>query len=165
RNKEGDIIVRTYFYGDADGKTSFNSFKSNFPAKKWVSESNKQWIKYTSKGKENKVIVYANLPLTEPADEAAQKALTKHLQEKGLDPGIVIHRGHSYHLGGSLAQLSPATRVVMLGSCGGYHNLSAVLDKSPHANIISSKQIGSFSVNEPIIREILQPLTEGKDLD
>ncbi len=165
RNSQGAIIVRVYFYGDADGKISFNSFKSNFPAAKWSSESNKQWIKYTAKSKDHPVIVYANLPLSEPADETAQRALTQFLNEKGLDPGIVIHRGHSYHLEGSLAQLSPATKVVMLGSCGGYHNLSAVLDKSPDANIISSKQIGSFSINEPIIREILQPLQEGKDLD
>lgn len=165
RNSEDKIIIRTYFYGDEDGKISFNSFKSNFPSAKWSSESNKQWIKYTSKGSKNTIIVYANLPLTEPADEAAQEALTRFLNEKGLEPSVVIHRGHSYHLQGSLANLSPATKVVMLGSCGGYHNLAAVLDKAPDANIISSKQIGSFSVNEPIIREMLQPLQEGKDLD
>lgn len=78
---------------------------------------------------------------------------------------MVIHRGHSYHLQGSLQNLTPGVKVVMLGSCGGYHNLANVLDKSPDANIISSKQIGARSINEPIIKELFAQLLAGKDIN
>lgn len=53
----------------------------------------------------------------------------------------------------------------MLGSCGGYHNLAKVLDKAPDANIISSKQVGAASVNDPIIGEMLSQLLKGNDLN
>ena len=53
----------------------------------------------------------------------------------------------------------------MLGSCGGYHNLSVVLDHSPDAHIISSKQTGAMNVNEPIIKNIEDRLLEGKDVE
>jgi hypothetical protein len=164
KNSKGEVIVQAFFYGDEDGKSSFASFKGNFPATKWKSTSNKDWITFTSNG-EHPITVYANLPLEEPKDEAAQKALQKYLSEKEIAPTMVIHRGHSYHLGGSLENLSPEVKIVMLGSCGGYHNLAQVLDKSPDANIISSKQVGSKSINEPIIRSMFDQILEGKDVN
>jgi len=163
-NDKKQVIVQTFFYGDEDGKTSFESFKSNFPAAKWKSVSNKSWITYTS-NTPNPIIVYANFPLEEPADEEAQNALQKYLEENNIAPTMVIHRGHSYHLGGSLENLTPEVKIVMLGSCGGYHNLALVLDKSPDANIISSKQVGSKTVNEPIIRSIFDQLLAAKDVN
>lgn len=158
------VVVQSFFYGDEDGKSSFASFKTHFPASKWKTTVNKQWATFTSTGK-YPIVVYANLPLNEPQDEAAQKALQAHLSQNNIEPTIVIHRGHSYHLEGSLKNLSPDVKIVMLGSCGGYHNLANVLDRSPDANIISSKQVGAKSVNEPIIREIFLQLQEGKDVD
>lgn len=164
KNSKGEVVVQAFFYGDEDGKASFASFKSNFPATKWKSTSNKDWTTFTSNG-EHPITVYANLPLEEPKDEAAQRALQKYLSEKEIAPTMVIHRGHSYHLGGSLENLSPEVKIVMLGSCGGYHNLAQVLDKSPDANIISSKQVGSKSINEPIIRSMFDQILEGKDVN
>jgi hypothetical protein len=164
KNAKGEVVVQAFFYGDEDGKSSFASFKGNFPATKWKSTSNKDWITFTSNG-EHPITVYANLPLAEPKDEEAQRALQKYLSEKEIVPTMVIHRGHSYHLGGSLENLSPEVKIVMLGSCGGYHNLAQVLDKSPDANIISSKQVGSKSINEPIIRSMFEQILEGKDVN
>ncbi len=164
RNAKGQVVVQTFFYGDEDGKTSFTSFKSNFPASKWKSVTNKQWITYTSTGA-HPIIVYANLPLSEPKDEEAQRALADYMDEHEIVPTMVIHRGHSYHLGGSLERLTPDVKVVMLGSCGGYHNLATVLDKAPDANIISTKQVGSYTVNEPIIRNMFDQLLEGRNID
>jgi hypothetical protein len=164
KDSKGQVIVQSYFYGDDDGKASYESFKSNFSNKQWKSSNNGKWVTYTSNGK-NPIVVYANLPLTEPKDEAAQKELQTYLDKNNIEPTIVIHRGHSYHLEGSLAHLTPKTKIVMLGSCGGFHNLAQVLDKSPDAHIISSKQVGSKSVNEPIIKQIINPLLEGKDVD
>lgn len=163
-NDKKEVIVQVFFYGDEDGKTSFESFKTNFPSAKWKSTVNKSWMTFTSTG-ENPVTVYANLPLEEPKDEEAQNALQNYLTDNKIVPTVVIHRGHSYHLGGSLANLTPEVKIVMLGSCGGYHMLAQVLDKSPDANIISSKQVGSKSVNEPIIKTMFDQLTAAKDVD
>lgn len=164
KNAKGEVVVQAFFYGDEDGKSSFASFKGNFPATKWKYTSNKDWITFISNG-EHPITVYANLPLEEPKDEEAQRALQKYLSEKDIIPTMVIHRGHSYHLGGSLENLTPDVKIVMLGSCGGYHNLAQVLDKSPDANIISSKQVGSKSINEPIIRTMFDQILEGKDVN
>ncbi len=164
RNDKNEVVVQTFFYGDEDGKSSYESFKTNFPTAKWKKTENKYWVTYKSTG-EKPVIVYANLPHSEPKDEEAQRKLQEYLSENEITPTMVIHRGHSYHLQGSLKNLTPDVKVVMLGSCGGYHNLANVLDKSPDANIISSKQTGAKSVNEPIIRELFNQITAGKDIN
>lgn len=164
KNENGEIIVQAFFYGDADGKMSYNSFRNNFNNSNWKSSTNAHWVTYTSTGSQ-KIIVYANLPHNEPEDETAQKELAKYFSQNNIQPSMVIHRGHSYHLDGSLNSLTPNVKVVMLGSCGGYHNLAKVLDRSPDANIISSKQVGAASINDPIIAEMLKQLLNGNDLN
>lgn len=163
-NDSGVVVEQFFFYGDEDGKMSYNSFLSNFPSSKWTQSTNKYWTKFTSKtGKP--VVAYANLPLSEPADEEAQAKLQAYFDENNIRPSIIVHRGHSYHLPSTIDRLNRNTRVVMLGSCGGYHNLGTVLDHSPDAQIISSKQIGAMAVNEPIIKAINDDLLAGKDID
>ena len=112
----------------------------------------KYWTTISSLGGK-KVVIYANLPLKEPDDEEAQKQLFNYLDENNIHPTFIIHRGHSYHLPITMDRLTKANKIIMLGSCGGYHNLSIVLDHAPDAHIISSKQTGMQSINEPIIKE------------
>lgn len=160
----GIVYEQVFFYGDEDGKTSYTSFLSNFPKDKWKIVTNKYWAELTSlQGKP--IVVYANLPIPEPGDEEAQKALRNYLDSLNIHPAVVVHRGHSYHLPLTIDQLQRETKIVMLGSCGGYHNLGKVLDHSPDAHIISSKQVGSMSVNEPIIKTINDQLLAGADVD
>lgn len=162
----GSVVIQAFFYGDEDGNMSFKSFQSNFTDKQWSKAVDKYWIKYTYKGK-FPIEVYANIPGDETKNEdlTAQNALKAYFDKNDIHPTIVIHRGHSYHLDGSLQNLDPEVKIVMLGSCGGYHNLAKVLDKSPDANIISTKQTGAMSVNEPIIREMLKQLILGQNVD
>jgi hypothetical protein len=61
--------------------------------------------------------------------------------------------------------MPPSARIVILGSCGGYKNLHDVLEVSPDAHIISSKQTGTQTVNEPIIKAINNDLLAGKDIE
>lgn len=164
-NNKNEIVIHAYFYGDEDGAMSFGSFKSNFPSPQWKVAQNKNWVTYTNTSGKNPIVVYANLPLKEPQDEEAQEALQKYLDDNEISPTMVIHRGHSYHLEGSLENLTPEVKIVMLGSCGGYHNLANVLDRSPDANIISSKQTGAARINEPIINIMLKQIMAGKDVD
>ncbi len=164
KDDSGIVYQQVFFYGDEDGKTSFTSFLGNFKDGKWKVVPSKYWTTITStSGKPT--VIYANNPLSEPEDEEAQRQLVKHLNEKNIHPTVIVHRGHSYHLPLTLDRLNKHARIVMLGSCGGYHNLGTVLSKSPDAHIISSKQVGSMGVNEPIIKSLNNHITAGKDVD
>ena len=162
----GQIVYEQFFfYGDEDGRMSYNSFLTNFRDKaKWNIEKTEFWTKITSiSGKP--VVVYANMPLEEPEDEVAISKLCEHLATNNIHPTVLVHRGHSYHLPLTLERLSKQNRIVILGSCGGYHNLATVLSKAPNANIISSKQTGAMSINEPIIKTINEQISDGKDIN
>ncbi len=158
------VYEQFFFFGDEDGKTSYNSFLTNFKDGKWKITNTKYWSVISSiKG--NPIIIYANLPVPEPEDETAQKALCDYLDSLNIHPSVIVHRGHSYHLPTTLDRLNKQTKIVVLGSCGGYHNLAIVLDHSPDAHIISSKQTGAMSVNEPIIKALNDQLLDGKDVN
>lgn len=184
----GRVIEQVFFYGDKDkdGQNSYEDFMSLFrpahvrPVKgqrpvrpetkpEWKIIDNPQWTTITSlRGKP--VLIYANKPLLgdDDPDTKAQEALAHYLEVHHLQPTIVIHRGHSYHVSSTIeqmAQTAPNARIVVLGSCGGYNNLSQVLRISQDAHIISSKQVGTKTVNEPILEAINNTLVAGKDIE
>jgi len=169
----GRVIQQVFFYGDEDkdGQNSFTNFMAMFrprPGTKpeWKITENPQWVTISSvKGKP--VIIYANKPLFGPddPDDKAQKALAAYLESRHLKPTIVIHRGHSYHVKSTIYQMAPTARIVVLGSCGGYNNLSEVLKINEDAHIISSKQVGTKTVNEPVLQAINTNLLAGKDIE
>ncbi len=118
----------------------------------------------STKGKP--VLIFANKPLLgdDDPDAKAQAKLNDYLFDKNLKPSIVIHRGHSYHLQYTLNQLAPSAKIVVLGSCGGYNNLNEVLTVCEDAHIISSKQVGTKTVNEPILQSINNHLINGRNI-
>ena len=58
-----------------------------------------------------------------------------------------------------------SSRIVMLGSCGGYQNLAKILNVNEDAHIISTKQVGSYSVNEPILRLLNDNVRNGRNIE
>ena len=162
----GRIIEQVFFYGDKDGKMSYNSYLTSFPHKDWQITQKKEWTEIKSiKGKP--VWIFANLPLDNATDKDAnaQKDLIDYLDDLGLMPSIVIHRGHSYHLPYTIQQLPENAKIIMLGSCGGYQNLKKILKEAPEANIISTKQTGAMDVNKPIIDALDNTLRNGDNID
>ncbi|MBZ5858098.1 hypothetical protein [Flavihumibacter profundi] len=165
----GRIIQQVFFYGDEDkdGQNSYNNFMTLFKGKAdWAITENPDFVTIKStKGKP--VWIFANKPLygEDDPDTKAQVKLREYFDKNGLEPTIYIHRGHSYHVKSSLDQITPSARIVILGSCGGYNNLNEVLLISPDAHIISSKQIGTRTVNEPILSAINNNLRSGHDID
>jgi len=162
----GRIIEQVFFYGDKDGKESYNSYLTSFPRNDWRITQKKEWIEIKSlKGKP--VWIFANLPLDNETDKDAhaQKDLSNYMDGLGLEPSIVIHRGHSYHLDSTISQLSSNAKIIMLGSCGGYQNLKKILDYAPEAHIISTKQTGAMNVNKPIIDALDNTLRNGENID
>jgi hypothetical protein len=166
----GRVVQQVFFYGDEDkdGQMSYVNFMSLFRNKsEWkVDERNSDYVTITST-KGRPVSIYANRPLfgENDPDQKAQEKLAAYLESKNLKPTIVIHRGHSYHLPSTLKGLSPSARIVVLGSCGGYNNLNEVLTICKDAHIISSKQVGTKTVNEPILQAINNLMVNGKDID
>ncbi len=166
-NDSGRVVIHVFFYGDADGKTIFQGFLKMFPAANWsVDESNPQWVSVKSR-KGRPVILFANRPLPEETggDDQAQAALTAYLRDNDLSPTITIHRGHSYFAPSTIMRLSPSSRIVFLGSCGGYHLIHDVLKKANDAHIIASKQIGATSVNRPFLNLLTEKIRLGQDID
>ena len=111
--------------------------------------------------------IYANLPLDDNGDKdvAAQIRLAEYLNKEQIVPHILIHRGHSYHLSNTIKSVTPNTRLAILGSCGAYREIFEILEKSSQAQVISTKQVGSKQVNEPMLKLINDQLLNGKDLD
>jgi len=165
----GRVVQLVFFYGDKDGRDSYGNFMGLYNGKPdWRILRNKEWVEIRSaRGKP--VFIFANLPLDntkgDDPDAHAQENLIAHLANRGLKPTIVIHRGHSYHVKYTLRQLPATAKIVILGSCGGYHNLDDVLTRCPDAHIISSKEVGTRTVNEPILRSINDDLRTGRSIN
>ncbi len=163
----GRVVQHVFFYGDEDGITSFRNFMGMFNGKpEWKVVTGKEWVTITStKGKP--YTIYANLPLDykQDLDAQAQAHLVKYLNKNNINPSFVVHRGHSYHLKYTLQQMLPSSRIVMLGSCGGYQNLAKILNVNEDAHIISTKQVGSYSVNEPILRALNEDIRNGRNIE
>jgi hypothetical protein len=166
-NTNGDVIAQVFFYGDKDGVGIFNGFQNMFPGANWaIDRSNAQWIAIKSKqGKP--VTIYANKPLPEETgeDDKAQQALVAFLQKNNLHPTVTIHRGHSYFANSTIAYMDPASRIVFMGSCGGFHLIDSILHKSEDAHIIASKQIGKTAINKPFFQLLTEKLRNGSNID
>jgi hypothetical protein len=166
-DSSGAVVQHVFFYGDEDGITSFRNFMGMFNGKpEWKVATGKEWVTINStKGKP--YTIYANLPLDykQDLDAKAQESLINYLTKNNINPSIVVHRGHSYHLKYTIQQMLPSSRIVMLGSCGGYQNLAKILNVNEDAHIISTKQVGSYSVNEPILRALNEDIRNGKNIE
>ena len=125
----------------------------------------KYWTEIISTN--GRVSIYANKPLDEKneLDLKAQDSLTAHLRAEHITPSIIIHRGHSYYANHTIANIDSSAKLVLLGSCGGYQKLSAVLSRAPNAQIIASKQIGKGVINATLLSKIAEELERGKDLN
>ena len=162
----GKIIIQQFFYGDKDGKHEFSNFIRAYHNSNWKITSKDDWIEVQSV-KGAKVVIYSNKPLDDDTylDSKAQETLGKYLDENKLHPSIVIHRGHSYFIQSTISLLAPSAKLVLLGSCGGYNNLSQVIKTCPYVQIIATKQQGSGTINQPMIVYLTELLREGKDLN
>ena len=163
-NEKDSVIIQVFFYGDKETiEIDFPEFERIFGNANWnIDKTNTQWITIrTVKGKP--VVIYANRPLPEETgeDDIAQQALNQFLKKENLIPTITIHRGHSYFANSTIGYMSPSSRIVFMGSCGGFPLIDAILKKSPDAHIIASKQIGMRAVNKPFIQLLTDKLRAG----
>lgn len=166
-NVSGNVVMQVFFYGDKDGKMNWNGFVPQFNNSNWKKiEDNKYWLAFASaKGKP--VVIYANRWLPEETGELekGQAALNEYLEKKGIQPTIVVHRGHSYYVPYTIEQIKPSAKIVLLGSCGGYNLIHDVLSRASDAHIIASKQTGKLDINQPFINIMNEKLRNGQNID
>jgi hypothetical protein len=165
-DRNGQIVQQVLFYGDEDGMASFNNFTRLFSdSLQWNILDNEHWVTIQSKTQQP-LIIYANKPLDHETEQdlRAQEALGSYLRKNAIQPVVLIHRGHSYHLQNTLKTLQPEVKLAILGSCGGYNNILSVASISPNAHIIVSKKIGTKLINDPMIEVINQCLLKKEEL-
>jgi hypothetical protein len=165
-NDSSRVVIQIFFYGEKSDMGIFNEFVNGFRNATWKMASNDKWVSFHSlKGKP--VSIYANraLPQETGEDEKAQKELCSYLVRNNIKPTVTIHRGHSYTAPYTIAQMAPTSKIVFLGSCGGYHLIHDVLAKASDAHIIASKQIGKTIINRPFIKLLTEKVRNGNNID
>lgn len=166
-NDSGSVAVQLFIYGDKDGIGVFPGLVNMFNNPNWkIDQTNKYWVTVTA-AKGRPVTLYMNRPLPEETNEdaKAQEELNNFLQQKGIVPKVTINRGHSYNAPYTIAQMSPASKIVFMGSCGGYNMIHDILEKAPDAHIIGTKQIADAPVNNPFLRLLMEKLRTGADIE
>lgn len=165
RLKTKDTIIQVaLFYDDTDGAASFANYMQIFSGAKWDKEDRGNYLVFRSK-EGNPMIMYCNKPNTKVKDNAAQNEMLQAVADANQEITAFLHRGHSYHLYKSLRKLPPTAQFVYLGSCGGYNDVSKVFHANPDAHIISTRNIGSKYVNDPILNNITNDMLANKDIN
>jgi hypothetical protein len=165
-NDSGRVNMQVFFYGEKSDMGIFNEFVNMFRNANWRMTSNDKWVSFHSlKGKP--VSIYANraLPQETGEDEKAQKELCSYLERNKIYPTVTVHRGHSYTAPYTISQMSGSSKIVFLGSCGGYHLIHDVLAKASDAHIIASKQIGRTVINVPFFQLLTDKARNGINID
>ena len=165
-NDSGRVNMQVFFYGEKSDMDIFNEFVNTFRNASWRMTSNAKWVSFHSlKGRP--VSIYANraLPQATGEDEKAQRELCSYLERNKIYPTVTVHRGHSYTAPYTINQMAGSSKIVFLGSCGGYHLIHDVLAKAPDAHIIASKQIGRTIINRPFFKLLTDKARVGSNID
>lgn len=156
---QGNVQMH-FFFDDEDGLTSFSTFIASFKNAGFAIEEKTHYVVVRGKGK-NPVIIYANKPLSE---REGQSQLIDMMHAGIIQPTVIVHRGHSYYAMNTIQNIPPYAKVVFLGSCGGYHNLTEVIKRAPEVHIISSKQIGTYVVNNTLLVEMSKIIQDSQQI-
>jgi hypothetical protein len=164
KSSQQKVVIRQYFYGDKDGIQNFDGFINSFKKAGWKTIKQKYWTEVSSIN--GRVSMYANTPLNEKEelDLKAQDSLTAYLTAGQITPSIIVHRGHSYYANHTIAGIDSSAKLVLLGSCGGYQKLAAVMNHAPETQVIASKQIGRGVINAALLTALSEVLEKGQDI-
>jgi hypothetical protein len=165
-NEKGNVTMQMFFYGDKDGHIAYNSFIAQMREPVWKKkEDTKHWLAFTK----GNLTVYANKwtdDEKQPGEiEKGLEAMANYFEEKEIMASVIVHRGHSYWVPGTIERITPAAKIVLLGSCGGYNVVHDVLKHSPDAHIVASKQTGKLSINEPFFNLLNDKLAGGSNIE
>lgn len=164
----GKNIQQHFFYNDDDGKKSFGSFLAQYQRDRaWQVADQGAYVRIRATTGGKLLELYANRP-----DEAAgvddytriAETLRHIEQEHSVPPEVIVHRGHSTYVDVSIDRIPHTAVLIFLGNCGSYGQLDMVLSKAPRAHIITTKGIGSFTINDPLLKALNEYSLRGKDV-
>ncbi len=155
-------IQQHYFYDDDDGRSSFSNFIASFKAlSNYTIENHETYVQIYSTSGINKIMIFANKPEYE---QNGINEIDKFFKANHWEPLVVVHRGHSFHTEKTLSVIPANTKLLVVGSCGGYYKLPIAIERAPGAHIVSTKQIGTMRVNDPIIKLICEKIRLNQDV-
>ncbi|MEN9738167.1 MAG: hypothetical protein RLZZ318_200 [Bacteroidota bacterium] len=157
---DGIHIQQHFFFDDEDGENAFKHWLTMYPSSIYKREDKETYVVFKSITG-NKMEIYANKPAQEIE---GRKALQSLFEQRKRFPDLIVHRGHSYYIENTLNQMTNSNKVAILGSCGGYQNISKAMENAFDVQIISTKQVGTLAVNTVLIQEITETIRSGKDL-
>ncbi len=170
---QNDCIERHFFYDDEDGVKSFESFRQSYardPA--WEIEDRGTYFHLTGHGPEGRRIeIYANVPIDERLpqnraleDEAPrrQQIIAGVLHARGVEPTVIVHRGHAFWEEKTQSYVSKTARLVILGDCGGVTQIHAVIEASHDAQVIATRGVGTAEVNDAILKAVNDRILKGE---
>ncbi|MBS1823861.1 MAG: hypothetical protein JST93_00950 [Acidobacteria bacterium] len=134
---------RHFFYDDDDGRESFASFRRTYRENGWT---------WTEQG--------GVVTLTKGAMRIEANVPGRELPLRG-SPGVIVHRGHEFHVPKTLAVLPAATAFVFLGSCRGMGSVGEVLKLAPQADVLVTRATGSHTVNDPLLKALNEAALSG----
>ena len=160
--QQGTNIQKYFFYNDDDGKLSFQSFMAQYQHDKaWQIEDHGSFVHIRSTVSARTIEIYAN-KFTE--DEQGSTDIDEVLRQRRVTPSVIVHRGHSIYVAQTIEKVPATAALVYLGNCGGYALLETILKKAPKAHILTTKGIGTLTINDPLLKALNDYLLRGKDM-
>lgn len=158
-NEQGQNIQRHYFYRDEDGAASFYHFLSFYQGDaNWKVTTQKNYVHIVSTRGQRTIEIFANKPNLESEGD---KDIAGVFDERRIYPQVVVHRGHNMHVPGTIKQIKNTAVIVSLGSCGGFADVAGVYGQSPDAFILSTKGVGTMTVNDPLGKFLNERILKG----
>jgi hypothetical protein len=163
--EKNECLQRYYFYDDGDGVESFESFRSAYARDpKWTIEDAGTYVRIGARGPSGRrVEIFANVPIDIhlPANRARdgesgrrQQIIAEVIERRGAVPAVIVHRGHSFYTATTVKQVTPAARLVILGSCGGVSDIHTVIAASHEAQVIATRGIGTTEINDALLKSL-----------
>jgi hypothetical protein len=155
-------IQKYFFYNDDDGKLSFQSFIAQYHRdKSWKIEEHGSYVHIRSTAPARTIEIYAN-KFTE--EEQGSNDIDDVLRQRRVTPSVIVHRGHSTYVARTIEKVPATAALVYLGNCGGYTLLETILKKAPNAHILTTKGIGTITINDPLLKALNDYLLSGKTM-
>ncbi len=156
------IIELVFFYNDEDGRMSYKNFLSTYQNKAfWLVQDLGTYV-FISSLQGQKIEIFANKPQYR---DKGMDEINAYIRSNNLNPGVVVHRGHSFHANKTIEYMIGNPPLIFMGSCGGYFKIPELMERSTKSQIISTKQVGTMSINDPLLYEINERIRNNIDLD
>jgi hypothetical protein len=161
-NQQMSNIQQYFFYNDEDGISSYNNFIRSYEKSplEWEIKDMVSFVIIRSKSGRN-VEIYANKARE---GEKGIDALYEYMKRNKLEPQIIVHRGLSTHTIKTFSRVPLSARLILDGSCGGYHVQQVAIQRAPGAQILCNRNVGTMHINDPMFKQISDEIRNGNDI-